>query len=169
MDKENNNLFIRAILFILHIVSVIIRGTLFILVKLIYRLFKLWEFEQIRDDVFLTKSDGLSHTFNFKRSMCFKKKYNDLLSNLKWMKSSIQIDLHNNTNYSDEILDEIIEEIDELIILAESESLSKGFNFRARRNKGMSYTDKNDYILDFFLENEMNRYNNMENDLDNLK
>lgn len=169
MKDENNNLFIRAILFILHIVSVIIRGTLFILVKLIYRLFKLWEFEQIRDDVFLTKSDGLSHTFNFKRSPYFKKKYNDIIDNLKWYKSAVQVDIHNETNESDEILDEIMDNIDELVILTEKESMRRAFGFASRKKRKLPYANHGTDFLDFYIENELNGYNDYENNLDNLK
>lgn len=166
---KDNNLFIRAILFILHIVSVIIRGTLFILVKLIYRLFKLWEFEQIRDDVFLTKSDGLSHTFNFKRSPYFKKKYHEIIDNLKWYKSAVQVDIHNETNESDEILDEIMDNIDELVILTEKESMRRAFGFASRKRKKLPYANHGTDFLDFYIENELNGYNEYENDLNNLK
>ena len=122
-------------MYILHFVGVLVRGTLFILVKLIYRIFKLYEFEKIRDDVFLVKSNSLSHTFNFKRSSYFKKKYHNIIDNLGWYKSAVQIDLDNETNESDEILDEIINDIDELVILTEKESMRRAFGFASRKRK----------------------------------
>lgn len=146
------------------------RGTLFILVKLIYRIFKLYEFEKIRDDVFLVKSDGLSHTFNFKRSPYFKKKYNDIIDNLKWYKSAVQVDIHNETNESDEILDEIMDNINELVILTEKESMRRSFLFANRKRKKITLCESwYWFFLDFYIENELNGYNEYENDLNNLK
>lgn len=167
MANENNNLFIRAILFILHIVSVIIRGSLYYLFKFLYKVLKLWEFE--KTDIVYGVKDDLNHTFSFKRSSKFRKLYSDLLSNLKWYKSSVAIDLHNGTNYSDEILDECIENVDKLIVDAEQEAMKKAFIFSNRRKKGLPYTDNADMELSFYLENIMNGYNDYENNLDNLK
>ena len=163
------SLFIKACMYILHFAGVLVRGTLFILVKLIYRIFKLYEFEKIRDDVFLVKSSGLSHTFNFKRSPYFKKKYHDIIDNLKWYKSAVQVDLHNETNESDGILDEIIDDIDELIILTEKESMRRSFLFANRKKNKIGYTRHPSDILDFYIENELNGYSDESNDLNNLK
>lgn len=163
------SLFIKVCMYILHFIGILIRGTLFILVKLIYRIFKLYKFEKIRDDVFLVKSSNLSHTFNFKRSPYFKKKYNDIIDNLKWYKSAVQVDIHNETNESDEILDEIMDNIDELVILTEKESMRRAFGFASRKRKKLPYANHSTDFLDFYIENELNGYNEYENDLNNLK
>lgn len=166
---KNCSLFIKICMYLLHFAGVLIRGTIFLIFKLLYRVLKLWEFERIRDNVFLTKSDGLTHSFNFKRSPYFKKTYHNIKELLNYYRIMVRVDNDNGSNKSDEVLDEIMETVDKLVILSEKEAMTRSFKFATRRKKGMAYTDHGSNVLDFYLENQLNDYNHEENSLDYLK
>ena len=154
---------------IIHLALVLVRGILYYTMKILYRIFRLWEFEREKDEVFIVK-DNLTHSFNFKRSIKFKTLYHDLQYELNMFHVYVECDINNGTNESEEKMDEILTSVDELIVLAESESIKRAFSFANKRKNGMPYTSKNETEMAFYLENYMRGYgSDVGNDLDEMK
>lgn len=148
----------------------LIRWLLFIIIKILYRIFKLYEFERYKDDAFMVKSDGLSHSFNFVRSPKFKLLYKEVQEDLLLYKTYVRADIDNDTNESDDVLDEILDDVDRLVIEAERESLSRSFRFFNKKRNGLPYVDTDSIQMSFFLDDYLNQYGRDDgDDLNTLK
>ena len=99
MSKKNDNYTMIEIIWIVIRKLVgwgwnLIRWLLFIIVKVLYKILKLYEFERIQSNAYIVK-DNLSHTFNFKRSARFKYLYKDIQNELTTYKIYVKADIHN--------------------------------------------------------------------------
>ena len=174
MSKKNDNYTIIEIIWIIIRKLVgwgwnLIRWLLFIIVKVLYKILKLYEFERIQSNAYIVK-DNLSHTFNFKRSARFKYLYKDIQNELTTYKIYVKADIHNETNDADEVMEDIIENIDQLIVEAELEASKRSFQFASRRKYNLPFVDGDENsLLEFYLDNEMKGYNDSTNSLDSLK
>ena len=175
MGKAEDNYTIAQVLWIIikkifYLITTLIRGTLFYIIKFLYKIFKLWEFEKEKNDVYMVK-DNLTHSFNFKRSTRFKELYKDLNYKLEVeLPITIRCDENNGTNDAEDEIEEIKEIVDELIVSAEAESIKKAFSFSSKRRNGIPYTTENEQEMSFYLENYMSGYGAESNDnLNTLK
>lgn len=175
MSKAEDNYTIAQVLWIIikkifNLGFKLIRWFLFIIIKLIYKIFRLSDFETYKDEAFMVNSDGLSHSFNFIRSPKFKKLYKEIQDDLTLYKTYVRIDIDNDTDESDEILDEILDDVDKLIIESEREAMSRSFRFFNKKRNGLPYVDTDSQQMSFYLDNYLNTYGQDDrNDLDTLK
>ena len=175
MSKKNDNYTMIEIIWIIIKKLVgwgwnLIRWLLFIIVKVLYRILKLHEFERYKDEAFMVKSDGLSHSFNFARSPKFKQLYKEVQEDLVLYKTYVRADIDNDTNESNDILNEILDDVDRLVIEAERESLSRSFRFFNKKRNGLPYVDTDATQMSFYLDNYLNQYGRDDSDdLNTLK